>query len=112
MPLVSSCGGADARSAPDGGVCAACAAATGGGHAAPGCPALGEPHRVRGRAEDRAGPATRQGQPFEPIAPLRTLRVLHLEDSDLDHELTLAQLQRGGWTWDTARRLEPEFAAT
>jgi signal transduction histidine kinase len=29
-------------------------------------------------------------------APERRLRVLHLEDSELDHELTLAQLRRGG----------------
>ena len=29
-------------------------------------------------------------------APARTLRFLHLEDSELDHELTLAQLRRGG----------------
>jgi signal transduction histidine kinase len=29
-------------------------------------------------------------------APPRTLRVLHLEDSDLDHELAMAHLQRAG----------------
>ena len=29
-------------------------------------------------------------------APARTLRLLHLEDSELDHELTLAHLRRGG----------------
>ena len=28
--------------------------------------------------------------------PARTLRLLHLEDSELDHELTLAHLRRGG----------------
>ena len=33
--------------------------------------------------------------PHNPAQPLR-LRVLHLEDSELDHELTLAHLQHGG----------------
>ena len=33
------------------------------------------------------------------------LRVLHLEDSELDHELTLAHLQRGGLEV-TARRVD------
>lgn len=32
----------------------------------------------------------------QPIAPPMRLRVLHLEDSEVDHELTLAHLQRGG----------------
>lgn len=38
-------------------------------------------------------------------APLvqRPLRLLHLEDSELDHELTLAQLQRGGVPVDSLR---------
>jgi signal transduction histidine kinase len=42
----------------------------------------------------------------------RTLRVLHLEDSDLDHELALAHLQRAGLQVQ-AKRIEsrPEFAA-
>ena len=40
----------------------------------------------------------------------RTLRVLHLEDSELDHALTLAQLKRGGLDV-TMQRIdsEPEF---
>ena len=42
----------------------------------------------------------------------RVLRVLHLEDSDLDHELALAHLQRAGLQVQ-AKRIEsrPEFAA-
>lgn len=42
----------------------------------------------------------------------RPLRVLHLEDSELDHELALAHLTRGGLTLD-CRRVESrdEFAA-
>lgn len=39
----------------------------------------------------------------------RSLRVLHLEDSALDHELTLAHLQRGGLKVD-ALRIESEAA--
>jgi len=39
----------------------------------------------------------------------RTLRVLHLEDSSLDHELTLAHLQRGGLKVE-ALRIESEAA--
>jgi signal transduction histidine kinase len=43
-------------------------------------------------------------------APPRTLRVLHLEDSELDHALTLAQLQRGGVDVEMLRvDAEPEF---
>ena len=43
-------------------------------------------------------------------APERTLRVLHLEDSELDHELTLAQLERGGVDALVLRvDSEPEF---
>jgi signal transduction histidine kinase len=44
--------------------------------------------------------------------PARRLRVLHLEDSDLDHELALAQLRRAGLDVD-ARRVESreEFAS-
>ncbi len=43
-------------------------------------------------------------------APERTLRVLHLEDSELDHELTLAQLERGGIHARVLRvDSEPEF---
>jgi signal transduction histidine kinase len=43
-------------------------------------------------------------------APERTLRVLHLEDSELDHELTLAQLERGGINAQVLRvDSEPEF---
>ena len=37
-----------------------------------------------------------------PIAQ-RSLRVLHVEDSDLDHQLMLAQLRRGGLTIETLR---------
>jgi signal transduction histidine kinase len=37
--------------------------------------------------------------------PVRPLRVLHLEDSDLDHELALAQLRRAGLAVQ-ARRIE------
>jgi signal transduction histidine kinase len=33
----------------------------------------------------------------------RRLRLLHLEDSELDHELTMAQLQRAGWSFDVRR---------
>lgn len=36
-------------------------------------------------------------------APRRTLRLLHLEDSELDHELTMAQLSRAGWEVDVRR---------
>lgn len=44
-------------------------------------------------------------------APLR-LRVLHLEDSELDHQLTLAHLQRGGIAPDATRvETEAEFRA-
>ncbi len=40
----------------------------------------------------------------------RTLRVLHLEDSELDHALTLAQLKRGGLDVKMQRiDSEPEF---
>src|SRR5689334_12694023 len=39
----------------------------------------------------------------------RSLRVLHLEDSALDHELTLAHLQRGGLRVE-ALRIESEAA--
>jgi signal transduction histidine kinase len=43
-------------------------------------------------------------------APERTLRVLHLEDSELDHELTRAQLERGGIQAVVLRvDSEPEF---
>jgi signal transduction histidine kinase len=35
--------------------------------------------------------------------PRRTLRLLHLEDSELDHELTIAQLTRMGWQLDVRR---------
>lgn len=44
--------------------------------------------------------------------PVRQLRVLHLEDSDLDHELTLAQLRRAGLAVN-AQRVESraEFEA-
>lgn len=45
-------------------------------------------------------------------APPRALRVLHLEDSDLDHELAMAHLQRAGLQV-SSRRIESraEFAA-
>ena len=47
---------------------------------------------------------------MNPVAPARTLRVLHLEDSELDHELTLAQLRRGGLDVQMLRvDAEPEF---
>ncbi len=39
----------------------------------------------------------------------RALRILHLEDSELDHELTLAHLARGGLRID-ARRVDSEGA--
>ncbi len=43
-------------------------------------------------------------------APERTLRVLHLEDSELDHELTIAQLEHGGIQALVLRvDSEPEF---
>lgn len=38
-----------------------------------------------------------------PAAPERPLRLLHLEDSELDHELTLAHLVRGGVRFDALR---------
>jgi signal transduction histidine kinase len=41
--------------------------------------------------------------------PRRTLRVLHLEDSDLDHDLALAQLRRSGLDVD-AVRVDDELA--
>ncbi len=44
------------------------------------------------------------------LAPAHRLRVLHLEDSELDHELTLAQLRRGGLDVAIQRiDSEPEF---
>ena len=33
----------------------------------------------------------------------RKLRLLHLEDSELDHELTMAQLKRAGWSFEVRR---------
>src|SRR5207247_2840563 len=39
--------------------------------------------------------------------PPRELRILHLEDSELDHELTLAHLARGGLRC-MARRVDSE----
>ncbi len=33
----------------------------------------------------------------------RSLRLLHLEDSELDHDLTMAQLRRAGWAVDVKR---------
>ena len=46
--------------------------------------------------------------PFSPSS--RTLRVLHLEDSELDHELALAHLRRGGLVIDCTRvESRPEF---
>src|SRR5688572_16371111 len=39
--------------------------------------------------------------------PARCLRVLHIEDSELDHELVLAHLKRGGLNAQ-ARRIESE----
>ena len=45
-----------------------------------------------------------------PPAAERSLRVLHLEDSELDHELTLAQLRRGGLEVSILRvDTEPDF---
>ena len=38
-----------------------------------------------------------------PTPPGRSLRVLHIEDSELDHELTLAHLRRGGLGVQTLR---------
>jgi signal transduction histidine kinase len=47
---------------------------------------------------------------MKPSAPACRLRILHLEDSELDHELTLAQLKRGGIDATTLRvDSEPEF---
>ncbi len=47
-----------------------------------------------------------------PTAPLMRLSVLHLEDSDLDHQLTLAHLQRGGIEAQALRvESEAEFRA-
>jgi signal transduction histidine kinase len=43
---------------------------------------------------------------------LRRLRVLHLEDAELDHELALAHLRRGGLEVDTLRvETEPAYRA-
>src|SRR2546428_542401 len=50
--------------------------------------------RARGRAQEGGEgliPCRRRPPP-----PNHPLRLLHLEDSELDHELTLAHLQRGG----------------
>jgi len=47
-------------------------------------------------------------------APVRrtSLRVLHLEDSELDHELEMAHLRRGGTQVETLRvDSEPAFRA-
>ena len=44
--------------------------------------------------------------PAHPLAPLRAarvLRVLHVEDSELDHQLILAQLRRAGLTLEMQR---------
>jgi signal transduction histidine kinase len=46
-----------------------------------------------------------------PLAPARTLRVLHLEDSEPDHELAMAHLRRGGLTVQT-RRVDSAAAFT
>lgn len=47
---------------------------------------------------------------MKPTAAERCLRVLHLEDSELDHALTLAQLRRGGLEVEMTRiDSEPEF---
>jgi signal transduction histidine kinase len=45
----------------------------------------------------------------EPSPSARELRVLHIEDSELDHELTLAHLRRGGLQVQT-RRVDSEAA--
>jgi signal transduction histidine kinase len=45
--------------------------------------------------------------PPAPSAPPQRLRVLHVEDSELDHQLTVAHLQRGGMQV-VARRVESE----
>jgi signal transduction histidine kinase len=52
-----------------------------------------------------AGAALRQNRRMDARPPVRPLRVLHLEDSDLDHELALAQLRRAGLAVQ-ARRIE------
>ena len=42
----------------------------------------------------------------------RRLRVLHIEDSELDHELAMAHLRRGGLSIETRRiETEPDFRA-
>lgn len=49
--------------------------------------------------------------PLNPAQPLR-LRVLHLEDSEVDHEMTLAHLQHGGIQPDALRvETEAEYRA-
>jgi signal transduction histidine kinase len=40
---------------------------------------------------------------MSPPLPGRRLRVLHLEDSELDHQLMLAHLRRGGLSFDAVR---------
>ena len=49
---------------------------------------------------------------MNPLAPGQTLRVLHLEDSDLDHDLAMAYLGRGGLQVQAERvESEPAFTA-
>src|SRR5690242_14533101 len=58
----------------------------------------------------RAGKGILHGMASVPSA--RPLRVLHLEDSPLDHELTLAHLKRGGLQVEALRiDSEAEFLA-
>ena len=56
--------------------------------------------------------ATHPPLPAPPAAQRAEIRVLHLEDSDLDHQLTLAHMARGGLRADVRRiDSEAEFLA-
>jgi signal transduction histidine kinase len=68
--------------------------------------------RPPGRPKGESRSAQHEGAPVADAACQRALRVLHLEDSDLDHELAMAHLQRAGLSVQT-RRIESraEFAA-
>jgi signal transduction histidine kinase len=59
-----------------------------------------------------AAPALRHTLGMTVDSPRRHLRVLHLEDSELDHQLALAHLRRGGLDVETVRvESEAEFRA-
>src|SRR5262249_12332805 len=73
------------------------------------------PRPLRAGATEPGRPALRDtlGMPPPTPAPHRKkLRVLHLEDSELDHDLAMAHLRRSGLEVETVRvDSEPAFRA-